>query len=248
MSGATSLAFAHVDGAGRIVEGNAGFAGLFGNPREALRGRSLVTLVDTADQSALVSALAAVLVGGSPLRMRVAFRRDDGTRFVGTLDATSVAGGGASLTIATVDNAAETPPAATAATSGWPAGPVPRSPSGLRPLPWGLYEVVFHDDERCEFVGLCPRAAAIYELDLETLRAHPERFWNAIAPDDMVVMKRAVQHAVRTGELMKTEFRYTGASGRTRWIRCAALPEPPVPGQPRVWAGYVVDITADERG
>ena len=266
----SSIAVGHLDSAGVIVDANAALARLFDCPIDALRGRHLHELVESRASPALARSIADAVSTSEPLRALYRFDRADGSSFMAMLDFWTLPGGaGAGCTLAPtqselraivdrgralLDGAAapaRAPSATTTAkTTGATTGTMPMAPSltrtsGLRKVPWGLFEVTFDDEGRCEFHYVCPRAAAIYELDLAALRATPERFWGAIHPEDLAELKRAVLHASHTGELLKTEFRYTGPQGQTKWIRCAALPEPRVEHRAPVWSGYVLDITAE---
>ena len=110
-------------------------------------------------------------------------------------------------------------------------------------LPSGLYEYVMYADGSSEYLYLSPRAEEIFEVRPGELQKNINLLWNMVHPDDLDALRKADVGCNQKNELFVSEFRIIPRSGKTKWVRLASLPNPAVSGQPRIWSGYIIDVT-----
>src|SRR5262249_24443026 len=111
-----------------------------------------------------------------------------------------------------------------------------------RTIPCVLYDFTMVDGVS-RFLYLSAPFEEFFELKPEAVIEKPNRFWLLLHPDDLVRMQAEQVHTVESREIYNAEVRVTTPSGRMRWIRFSALPNPSHAGSVPVWSGFMFDIT-----
>jgi PAS domain S-box-containing protein len=111
-------------------------------------------------------------------------------------------------------------------------------------VPGGLYEYAVHPDGTRQLLYVSPASKDILELDPEVLLRDVNAFWRLIHPDDLARVQAEEHESVRTGAPFTAECRIVTPSGRLKWVSFPANPAPSRPGEPRIWSGILVDVTA----
>ena len=111
-------------------------------------------------------------------------------------------------------------------------------------VPAMLYDYVLNPDGSNMFLYVGPRCRDILELDESDLLADSGAFWRLVHPDDLQRLKDEDVSANQEGGTFTAEVRITTQSGQLKWIQLSSNPNPATPGEPLVWSGFMLDITA----
>jgi PAS domain S-box-containing protein len=94
------------------------------------------------------------------------------------------------------------------------------------------------------FTYLSPQAEQIFGFSAEELLANPNHFGEFVHPEDRERVYAANTHSEETGEPFNEEFRIVRADGRVVWLDSRAVLVRDDEGNPRLWQGVAMDVTA----
>ena len=95
-------------------------------------------------------------------------------------------------------------------------------------------------EERIPYMS--PRAVELFEVESQTLMAHPEMMWAMVHPDDLHRYQESVAIAVQNQLPWFDEFRITTPSGTVKWLRAQSEPSAPL-GNLSIHNGVMIDIS-----
>ena len=111
-------------------------------------------------------------------------------------------------------------------------------------VPGVLYDYILYPDGKDRFLFVGPRCREVFEIDEDILLADTKQFWDMIHRDDVERVSEENIAARRARKDFSTEFRIITPSGRLKWLQVASRPNPAPSGEPAVWTGIIVDVTA----
>jgi len=95
-------------------------------------------------------------------------------------------------------------------------------------------------EERITYMS--PRTLELFEVEPQTLMAHPEVMWAMIHPDDLHRYQESVAIAIQNHLPWFDEFRIITPAGKVKWLRAQSEPSAPV-GNLSVHNGVMIDIS-----
>jgi PAS domain S-box-containing protein len=111
-------------------------------------------------------------------------------------------------------------------------------------VPGVLYDYVLYPDGSNRFLFLSLRCRELFEIEADAMMADSSLFWNLVYPEDVEKLAHADYTANQRGDYFTHELRITTPSGVFKWIELNSRPNQPESGQPTVWSGHILDITA----
>jgi len=112
-------------------------------------------------------------------------------------------------------------------------------------VPVVLYELLAASDNPLEnrFTYVSEKVGELLGITAEAMIADPIAFSGLVHPADRTALAAASLEAARHGDAFNHEFRVVLATGETKWIRAASMPNP-TSNDRTSWSGYLMDITS----
>jgi len=109
-------------------------------------------------------------------------------------------------------------------------------------IPGMVFELIRREDSSLDFLYVSEGAAALFGLSHDELSVAPERFFNAIHPDDRSSFDAAMAASAHELSQVNWDGRISTAHGDVKWVNLRAAPRQSEDGQLQ-WEGIISNIT-----
>ena len=109
-------------------------------------------------------------------------------------------------------------------------------------VPVVTYTDVVGEDERMIYIS--PQVERLVGYSAEEWESDPDLWTRIVHPSDLERVTDIDKECVRTGGPYAADYRFVARDGRIVWVHDEAVRIPSRHGEPQVWQGVMVDITA----
>ncbi|MBD1944567.1 PAS domain S-box protein [Coleofasciculus sp. FACHB-712] len=109
-------------------------------------------------------------------------------------------------------------------------------------VPGVIFRYILHPNGSHEFTYMSSGARDIYGYEPEAIVQNPQIAWNAVHPDDLLLLNETILVSARDLQPWYWEGRITSLSGDLKWVQATSRPEQQANGD-IIWDGLLVDIT-----
>lgn len=102
------------------------------------------------------------------------------------------------------------------------------------------------DQKRSDFPYISSGCFELSEFEADEIQQHPDRFWDAIHPEDLAAFQQSLDANATTGMQWQHEWRMFTRSGQLKWVRGVSRADRQSDGSV-VWNGILTDITEQKR-